>query len=50
MSKEDTHESNGYRQNRGVALVIGAGDATGGAIARRFCSGWLHSLHDTSQC
>ena len=40
----------GYRQNRGVALVIGAGDATGGAIARRFASGWLHRLHDTSQC
>jgi len=26
-------------QARGVALVIGAGDATGGAIARRFAQG-----------
>ncbi len=28
--------SNDYQKNLGVALVIGAGDATGGAIARRF--------------
>jgi len=31
----------GQPQQEGVALVIGAGDATGGAIARRFAAGGL---------
>ena len=32
-------------KSRGVAILVGAGDAIGAAVARRFASGWLYSLH-----
>ncbi len=35
---------------KGVALIIGAGDATGGEIAKRFARGWLYRLYDAKKC
>lgn len=33
-----------------VALVIGAGDATGGGNRETFCTWWIHRLHDAKKC